>query len=159
MSKNEFKWRIVNRSRVRKSVKQNKQKIGGSWEWREEKPRCAMFQVHPQQLTQHTANQNNTVYNHKLLPFPTLSRPFLLAVSTLTRGGQRFTIRFHRPPARSSWKPSQRGGKKIGHLQGTRAILSCPNSTTDVVGLLPGCSSPECCQPTSIISIMHPWPA
>ncbi|EDS38809.1 conserved hypothetical protein [Culex quinquefasciatus] len=40
------------------------------------------------------------------------------------------------PPARlhlviMMTKPSQRGGKKIGHLQGTRAMLFCPNSTTD----------------------------
>ncbi|EDS45767.1 bombesin receptor subtype-3 [Culex quinquefasciatus] len=80
---------------------------------RRETPFCDA-QVHPQQLTQHTADQNNTVYNHKLLPFPTLTRPFLLAVSTLTLAGQRFTSRFHRPPARlhlviMMTKPSQRG--------------------------------------------------
>lgn len=41
---------------------------------RRETPFCDV-QVNPQHLTQHVVNQNNTVFNHILLLFPTLTRP------------------------------------------------------------------------------------
>lgn len=50
-----------------------------------EKPRSAIFEVHPQQLVAHAANQKNTFYN---LPITiTLWRPFLSAILRIFGSG------------------------------------------------------------------------